>query len=320
MTPISLGETHPPTRYRIAIIGEAMIELSATAAGQFKLSFAGDTFNTAVYLARLAGSRMQVSYVTAVGREQFSEQFVDFARSEGLDTSAVLRNDRRTLGLYLIMVDEQGERSFAYWRKQSAARKLVQNAEFEGVSHALANFDGIYLSGISLAILPKRDREALIGRLRALAGAGVQIIFDTNYRPSLWRNQTEAKTYIGALLPAVTLMLTTFDDEQRLWGDCDEVETFARLENIVKGRVVVKLGADGFLYAAPQGVVHEPVERVERPVDTTGAGDAFNAGFIAHWVLSSDPLAAARQGAVLAQSVIRHSGAIISRTQMPVLS
>ena len=77
-----------------------------------------------------------------------------------------------------------GERSFRYWRETSAARTL-----FSGVGARLsdlAEFDVIYLSGITLAILPPDVRAALIGMVRGLKDEGKQVVFDSNHRPRLW--------------------------------------------------------------------------------------------------------------------------------------
>ncbi|BBF08923.1 hypothetical protein CHBNIII8_09560 [Haemophilus influenzae] len=81
----------------------------------------------------------------------------------------VLQDEQHQPGLYLIQLDAQGERTFLYWRNQSAARYMVQHPDFAKVIAELQQVDLIYLSGISLAILPKNDRTFLIEQLSSLA-------------------------------------------------------------------------------------------------------------------------------------------------------
>lgn len=170
----------------VACIGECMIELSQLdlIGGHSRIAFAGDTLNTAVYLARL---RPGVSYLTNLGRDAFSTRMLAMFADEGIDCGLIGRHDTRLPGLYLIEVDAAGERSFRYWRETSAARTL-----FSGIGPGLADlarFEVIYLSGITLAILSAEVRAALIRRLAELKAAGHRIVFDSNYRPDFGRTK-----------------------------------------------------------------------------------------------------------------------------------
>ncbi len=170
---------------RIACIGECMIELSQLdlATGQARIGFAGDTANTATYLARLG---QPTAYLTNVGTDAFSDTMLARMQAEGIDTSLIGRLPDRLPGLYAIETDARGERSFRYWRNEAAARTL-----FSGTGPTLADLDGfatVYVSGITLAILPDGVRRRLIAALGALRARGVRTVFDPNYRPRLWRN------------------------------------------------------------------------------------------------------------------------------------
>jgi 2-dehydro-3-deoxygluconokinase len=110
---------------RIAIIGECMIELNGAPFGAMEQTYGGDSLNTAVYLARVAGQSVAVDYVTALGMDPISEGMLSRWRAEGVGTDYVLRDPARQPGLYLIQLDAQGERTFLYWRNQSAARYLL---------------------------------------------------------------------------------------------------------------------------------------------------------------------------------------------------
>jgi 2-dehydro-3-deoxygluconokinase len=302
------------TRKRVLLLGECLIELNGTPFGALQQTFGGDSLNTALYLARLARRTVEVSYVTVVGQDVLSAGMVERWKAEGIDTRLVLRDPTRLPGIYLIELDERGERTFLYWRTESAARYLLQHRGFDQVAAGLCGADLIYLSGISLAILPAQDRAKLIQLLNRLAASGRTIAFDSNYRPGLWPSPEAARAAIGALLPATRLLFTTFDDESLLWNDRTPQDTLARLRGVAARTVVVKLGAAGCLYGDAAGVARFAATPAARVVDTTAAGDAFNAGFLAGWLQARGPEECCRAGSTLAAVVIQHKGAIVPAT------
>ncbi|WP_032092528.1 sugar kinase [Necropsobacter rosorum] len=297
---------------KIALLGECMIELNGAPFGEMRQTYGGDTLNTAVYLARTAlPERIQVHYVSVLGADKLSQGMRRRWRAEGINTDWVLCDPVRQPGLYLIQLDNDGERTFLYWRAQSAARYLLQHADYPKVLAELAKVDILYLSGISLAILPQNDRTLLIEQLKSLRAAGVEIVFDSNYRPSLWQDQAEAQRYYAALLPEVDVALVTVDDERLLWGDADEQACLRRLAAYGMSKIVLKRGKCGAIlwHKGEQTVV--PTTAVAQVVDTTSAGDAFNAGFLNGYLLQKDLVHCCRQGNQLAGIVIQHKGAII---------
>ncbi len=312
----------------IAIIGECMIELNGKPFGSMHQTFGGDTLNAAVYLSRgcEANSKpdeVKVSYVTALGNDPISTGMLTRWEDEGVSTGLVLRDETRTPGLYLIQLDDQGERTFLYWRNQSAARYLLQHPNFGMVKQALTQVDAVFLSGISLAILPEEDRISLLNLLVELKAQGVEIAFDSNFRPALWPqddNQTVKNVY-QAMYQLTDVALVTFDDEQLIWGDEAPEQTIERLTSVGVGKCIVKLGADGCLVQdstnqgssaalAPQAVPTQPVAQV---VDTTSAGDSFNGGFLSAYLAGTDLATSCQRGNALAGAVIQHRGAIIPK-------
>ncbi|MFW1207326.1 sugar kinase [Vibrio parahaemolyticus] len=312
----------------IAIIGECMIELNGKPFGSMHQTFGGDTLNAAVYLSRgcEANSKpdeVKVSYVTALGNDPISTGMLTRWQEEGVSTDLVLRDETRTPGLYLIQLDDQGERTFLYWRNQSAARYLLQHPNFGLVKQALTQVDAVFLSGISLAILPEEDRISLLNLLVELKAQGVEIAFDSNFRPALWpqdENQTVKNVY-QAMYQLTDVALVTFDDEQLIWGDETPEQTIERLTSLGVGKCIVKLGTDGCLVQdstnqgssaalAPQAVPTQPVAQV---VDTTSAGDSFNGGFLSAYLAGTDLATSCQRGNALAGAVIQHRGAIIPK-------
>jgi 2-dehydro-3-deoxygluconokinase len=308
------------TKHRIAVLGECLIELSGTPFGAMHQTFGGDTLNTAVYLTRLARGQVEVRYLSAMGTDALSETMVKRWQDEGIDTSAVLRDPTRLPGLYLIQIDQHGERTFLYWRSASAARFLLRHPDFERVVAALIESDVIYLTGITLAILSTEDRAKLIALLVQLAVNGKDLVFDSNYRANLWSSVEAARSSTASLLPSIRLLLTTFEDEQQLWGDDTPDAARSRLHAVGVRTAVIKLGAAGCLYSSGTDALKFPVPLVARIVDTTAAGDAFNAAFLAGWLTGRDPQECCHLGNALAGVVIQHCGAIIPADMMPTLS
>lgn len=234
---------------KIAFIGECMIELNGKPFAEMWQSYGGDTLNSATYLSRVSSSKeIQVHYVSALGTDNLSKQMLKYWQEDGIQINCVLQDEQHQPGLYLIQLDAQGERTFLYWRNQSAARYMVQHPDFAKVIAELQQVDLIYLSGISLAILPKNDRTFLIEQLSSLAKKGVEIVFDSNYRPKLWGSLEEAQDCYLQLLPSVNIALVTFDDEQALWKDKTSRDTLERLHKIGIPKVIVKCGKNGAIF------------------------------------------------------------------------
>jgi 2-dehydro-3-deoxygluconokinase len=299
---------------RIACIGECMIELGQLdlTAGSAKVRFAGDTLNTAAYLSRLG---CKVSYVTNLGTDAFSDAMVARFAAEGIDTTLIGRDPSRLPGIYAIETDASGERSFRYWREASAARTL-----FSGVGARLDNlsaFDVIYLSGITLAILPPEMRLALITTAGQLRAAGKHVIFDTNYRPRLWPDAATARNAFAAMWAATSLALPSCDDEERLYPGQTPQGVIDRIAALGPAEVVLKNGAAGPLLRYESRQVQCAFPAADQVIDTSGAGDSFNAGYIAARLRGETMQIAAQAGHRLATAVISQHGALIDAAAMP---
>ncbi len=298
---------------RVASIGECMIEFSAAGGGLFARGFGGDTLNTAVYLARLG---VDTSYVTALGDDALSEAMLAAWRAEGIHTEEVLRVPGRVPGLYMIERDARGERSFLYWRDRAPAREFFDRAD-DATLDRLSRFDWLYLSGISLSLYGETGRARLSDLLAAARRNGGRIAFDGNYRPRGWSDAGSARRAFENMLPLVDLALPTLEDEQALFGDTDAASCFARLRAFGIKEIVIKRGPLGCLIDADDRQLEIPPPKLVQPVDTTAAGDSFNAAYLAARILGAPPLEAARAGHRLACAVIMAPGAVIAREAMP---
>lgn len=293
-------------RPRIVLVGEAMIELGRRG-GAWHLAHGGDTLNTALHLTR---DGHDVAYFTALGNDPFAAGLRDRWQAEGLDTSMVLHHEDRTTGLYAINTDPAGERSFAYWRDHSAAREMLALPAAAAAIERAAQADVLMFSLISLAILPDEGRETLFALARAVRERGGQVAFDGNYRPRLWASDCEARAARDQAIALATIGLPTLEDEAMLSGEADARAVAAHWEALGCSETVVKLGAQGC--RLPGGRIVPPPQ-VLAPVDTSGAGDAFNAGYIGARLRGATPDEAAIAGHALAGWTIMRPGAIPDR-------
>ena len=192
--PLIMGRSNGPLRF--TSIGECMAEMApAEITGQYKLSFAGDTFNT-VWYTKMLRPDWSTSFVSRIGQDPISDDMLNMMVAHGVDVTHVQRSAEKTIGLYLISLKD-GERSFAYWRSQSAARHFADNPAL--VATATDGADVLFFSGITMAILAPAARNALLGILEAARAAGSTIVFDPNLRPKLWSDTDEMRdTIMGA--------------------------------------------------------------------------------------------------------------------------
>ncbi|CAM3440021.1 sugar kinase [Parendozoicomonas haliclonae] len=295
-----------------------MVELSDQGNNTYKRAFAGDTLNAAVYLSRcLQGTGHKVHYVTAVGDDTLSDMMISEWQSEGIVCDTIAHIKDKAPGLYSISLDEHGERTFSYWRNDSAARRMLDNGlNEEQLERLTANFDILFLSGITLAILDTESRTHLMNLLRKARDNGAEIVFDSNYRPCLWASEDAARDAMGETLALATMALVTFDDEQALWNDESPEATTNRLRELGIAKAVVKLGAEGCLtidYSAQDEATPVTTIPVEKVVDTTSAGDSFNGGFLSAYMEGKDLETCCQRGNALAGIVIQHRGAIIPK-------
>ncbi len=293
---------------RVASIGECMVELRERPDGLLHRSHGGDTLNTAVYLARLG---VAVDYVTALGDDPWSDEMVARWAEEGVGTSLVQRLPGRLPGLYIIETDARGERRFLYWRDSAAARQLWDHLD----PAALASFDLIYLSGISLSIYDAAARARLFTSLEACRASGARVAFDTNFRPRGWPDPAVARQLYSRMFALADVVLASAEDLHLLFGEAGESELLHRAQ----GReVVLKLEEPGSRVLFDGTDIPVQAGPVPHVVDTTAAGDSFSAAYLAARLRGVDPVQAARAGHALAGIVVGHPGAIMPLAAMPL--
>ena len=308
-----MSEKAPEKKPRVICVGEVMVELARAADGRYGLSFGGDTFNTAVYLAR-AG--IPAAYATALGDDPYSDGLMALASAEGVDGDLIMRVPGRMPGLYLIETDAKGERKFYYWRDTSPARDLFELPDWAKVAEALLSARLVYFSGVTLSLYSNTGIGRFLAALELARKQGVNVAFDGNFRPRGWKGDVaRTRTVFAEALKRVDIALPTFDDEAVLWGDANPEATVERLQAFGIGEIVVKNGSSNALVADKNGREHRAGARSGRAGRHDGGGGFVQRGVSGGAAQRREPgvgrAASAAHG--LAAQVIRHRGAIMPR-------
>lgn len=299
----------------VVAFGECMVEVGLTGPSQAALGYAGDTFNAAVYLRRQG---LPAAFATAVGADDpFSAGIMRLMADEGIDASLVRTAPGRLPGLYAFDRDEAGERRFFYWRDEAPARDYFAMADLDQLQSAVCGAKLVYLSGVTLAIVGEAGREMLIRLLAQAKAAGAAVAYDPNHRPQLWASREQAQAATEAVVPLCRYVSVEEADLDGLYGPAGEGRP---ADWAALGPEIVLRAADHDVTVHSEGAMvrvrHDPPVRA---LDTTGAGDAFNAGYLAARLKGQDIRASVFAARRLANIVVQHIGAIIPRAAMPMV-
>ena len=289
-------------------IGEAMVELAPDGNGALRQGFAGDTFNAAYYARAALPADWEASYFTLLGQDAMSDAMLDFMAQKQIGTDYIGRHTSRMPGLYMVHLNN-GERSFSYWRSQSAARLLAENKT--ALREAIEASDIVVFSGITLAILEGDGADNLLSICQEFRDTDKIIAFDPNIRPRLWADKDHMRTQLIRGAKASNLVLPSFDDESSHFGDLTIADTIDRYRSYGLKRIIVKNGADdieGYFDDQPLTVKATTVPQI---IDTTGAGDSFNGSFLGHFARTGDATASVHFAAQVAAKTIQHYGALV---------
>ncbi|KGM48159.1 sugar kinase [Pseudooceanicola atlanticus] len=291
---------------RFLSIGECMVEFAPDEGGLYRSGFAGDTFNTAWYMRQLCHPGTEVLYHSAIGDDAASAEMTGFVREAGIGFDPLVIPGA-SVGLYMISLLE-GERSFSYWRSASAARRLAEGLE---ACPALSPGDILFFSGITMAILHPETRAPFLDFVSKARANGITVAFDPNLRPRLWADGAEMCDWITRSAEVADVLLPSFDDEATHFGDTAPQGTVTRYRALGAATVVVKNGGgDVLVQSDGHAPVHVSPPKVMQVVDSTAAGDAFNAGFLSRWMRKAPLREAVEVGCNVSAQVIRQRGAL----------
>lgn len=216
------------------------------------------------------------------------------------------------------MTELQGtERHFHYWRSVSAARLLADDTEW--LKRGMAGAGLIHVSGITLAILSMDARTRLWNALADVRSSGSRISFDPNVRPKLWASKDETRVTLARFYELTDIALPSFDDEAALWSDASPEATCERFIAAGVREGVIKNGAGSVTAWSDESRITVKTPAVLDIRDTAGAGDAFNAGYLAVRLTGKNQSGAVAMGHKTSSEVIRHFGARIPAELLPKL-
>lgn len=294
---------------KIVFAGEAMLELTRAGSEQYNRAFAGDVFNSSVYLKR-AFPEHQISFMSGIGEDALSEQFLEVLKTEQIDTQFLGRTPDANMGIYMVNTDDKGERSFLYWRNSSAAKQVMELLSAEQKS-ALNDADIVFFSGISLAILLPQQRERFFELLEQLKKQGCTLIFDPNYRARLWQNTNEAKQAMLRAFELSDWLMPGVEDFTELFALQTVGEVVEFCSNFSLHELVIKQGSESVVMVSGSEQRVLPVQPSKNVVDTTSAGDAFNGIYLGSRMSDMSSERACELASYLAARVVETPGAIM---------
>lgn len=256
----------------ILCAGEALIDMLPRQSAKGEAAFApypgGAVFNTAVALARLG---QKTGFCSGISDDLFGAQLMAHLRANGVDTGCVALSERPTTLAFVQLSD--GHAKYAFYDENTAGRML----EGADLPQDLAGIEAMFFGGISLAVEPCGEAYASLC-LRAAAQRTVMI--DPNIRPDFIRDEARYRARLAGMLAVADIVKLSDEDLEWLEGPGDVDAAVAGLMRKGPKLVCITQGGDGVTGYTGDHKVHVPASPVT-VVDTVGAGDTFNAGFLA---------------------------------------
>lgn len=272
----------------------------------------GSVANVAVALARLG---VPVSFVGMIGDDGYGRFVQADLQGEGVDTSGLCVSREAMTPMVIALIEPSGERMIVVWPPEGGADKRLAP---EHVSPgAIAGAAWLHTSGMIMRNSP--SREAALHAMRLARDAGVPVSLDLNLRLELWGWGDDIAATMAQAVALADVVLGSADEEIAPLAGVERVEDAARSLAGDKRTVVARLGEGGALVCDPAGNLARVPAFSTEVVDTLGAGDAFNGGFIAARLAGCDWAEAARWGNAVAALKIARSGARGTPTRAEVL-
>ncbi len=294
-------------KINVCSIGEAMIEISNIKNSLYNQSFAGDTLNFCNYLDK---KKLNAFFLSAIGKSEINQSLLDFVKSKKISTKYIKKINQFEVGLYLIKNKDNGEKQFFYWRDESAAKHYFNNIDFLNLYKELKNFDYIYFSGITLSIIHISKLNNFIKLLKLLKRKKIKIVFDFNIRPSRW-NKKNLNIFLDLVLKFVDICFLSGED-MNYWKNKNDIKSYEQIvrKYKLKHSIFRKNAKFTYVFLNKTRYVFKN-KLLKRVVDTSGAGDGFNAAYLSNFIVNNDPVLALKAGSSLGSKIVMKKGAIV---------
>ncbi|WP_226582135.1 sugar kinase [Halobacillus litoralis] len=263
----------------VMTIGDAMITFDPSKNGPlrnvhtFERKAGGAEFNFAIGCARLG---LNTGWISRLGNDEFGKYIRNFARGEGIDISSVKLMDGYPTSLNFKEIKEDGSGSTFYYRSDSPTKTLTEQTLD---TEALRKTKVLHISGVFAAIEPEKNVPLLKRAVTIAKDHGALISFDPNIRLKLW-NREDARKSLTQLLPYVDIMLTGVEEAELLLGVDKSEDIVDACKRYGISTVAIKQGEAGAFAYMDGETLQLPAVPPKKVVDTVGAGDGFDAGFI----------------------------------------
>lgn len=299
-------------RGRIIVLGDANVDMIVRLPDRSgedldltrsvpQLQGGGSAANVAVALARLG---QEVSFVGAIGDDAYGRWVTEDLDREGVDSSGLDLVENKFTPMVLALIEPNGERLVVVWPPEDGAHHYLPQEVINAPFWQGATW--LHTSGMCLRHSP--TRETILQAMEEAKGRGVMVSLDLNLRNELWGFDAETRATFERAVNLSDFVLGNAREEVCLLAGLDGVEEAA--QTLCDGRrsIIARMGAAGSLAATPSVFLHSAGFSVE-VVDTLGAGDAFDAGFIAARMEGKDIQGAMRWGNGVAALTIGKRGA-----------
>ena len=293
-------------KINVCSIGEAMIEISNVKNNLYNQSFAGDTLNFCNYLDK---KKLNAFFLSAIGKSEINQSLLDFVKSKNISTKYIKQINQFEIGLYLIKNKDNGEKQFFYWRDESAAKQYFNNIDFINLYKELKNFDYIYFSGITLSIIHVSKLNNFIKLLKLLKSKKIKIVFDFNIRPTRW-NKKNLNNFFDSVLKFVDICFLSGED-MSYWKNKNGIKSYEQIvrKYKIKHSIFRKNAKFTYVFLNKNKYVFKN-KLLKKVVDTSGAGDGFNAAYLSNFIVNNDPILALKAGSTLGSKIVMKKGAI----------
>lgn len=273
--------------YDVVALGELLIDFTPPAGmegnqGCFQKNPGGAPANV---LAALAKQNKRTAFIGKVGQDAFGEYLADVLSNSGIDTKGLIFTQAVNTTLAFVELNSEGDRSFTFYRKPGADMML----EGQEIDYALIEKARIFHYG-SISMTHEPSRSATGQAVSHAKKNGLLLSYDPNLRLALWPDEDTARSIILDGMKQADILKISEEELLFLTGTEDlEAGTSGLHRTFGIALICVTMGEQGCFYRAGSMTGHVPAFRV-KPVDTTGAGDAFLGGVLTGILDAASPI------------------------------